>query len=85
MAIMCDTCKHSNVCYTLETSNDIEQQLKESGCEDYLPDLHGHWCDKYKSGTPAGDGVVSSCCDMWNERKTAFCPYCGVKMDEESA
>ena len=45
------------------------------------PVKHGHWCDRYKSGTPADNGVVSSCCDMWNERKTDFCPHYGAKMD----
>ncbi len=77
--IMCDTCLHKNVCYMLEISNDIEHQLEEFGCKDYLPNLHGCRCNKYKSGTPAGDGVVSSCRDMWSERKTAFCPYCVIK------
>lgn len=42
---------------------------------------HGYWQHEYKSGTSAGNGMVSSCCDMWNERPTLFCPHCGTKMD----
>ena len=42
---------------------------------------HGEWKDKYKSGTTIKEGVVSSCCDMWNERKSLYCPNCGARMD----
>ncbi len=44
---------------------------------------HGQWKKHYKSGTTVSDGFVSSCCDMWNERKTPYCPNCGAKMDGE--
>lgn len=44
---------------------------------------HGQWQKHYKSGTTVSDGFVSSCCDMWNERKTSYCPHCGAKMDGE--
>lgn len=44
---------------------------------------HGYWCDKYKSGVVVKQGVVSSCCDMWNEHRTKYCPYCGAILDEE--
>lgn len=44
---------------------------------------YGYWCTQYRGGTPVAKGVVSSCCDMWNERKTAFCPHCGTKMKGE--
>lgn len=44
---------------------------------------HGEWQKHYKSGTTVSDGFVSSCCDMWNERKTPYCPNCGAKMDVE--
>lgn len=42
---------------------------------------HGQWQKHYKSGTTVSDGFVSSCCDMWNERETPYCPHCGAKMD----
>jgi hypothetical protein len=41
---------------------------------------HGEWNRKYKSGNEVSVGWVSSCCDMWNERKSDFCPYCGAQM-----
>lgn len=31
----CKDCLHNGVCYTQETCNDIEQQLKDFGCEDF--------------------------------------------------
>lgn len=44
---------------------------------------HGQWQKHYKSGITVSDGFVSSCCDMWNERKTPYCPNCSAKMDGE--
>lgn len=31
----CKDCLHYGVCYTQETCNDIEQQLKDFGCNDF--------------------------------------------------
>lgn len=42
----------------------------------------GYWQNKYRSGTTIKEGVVSSCCDMWNNRKSQFCPNCGARMEE---
>lgn len=44
---------------------------------------HGKWLKHYKGGTFVKEGFVSSCCDMWNERKSNFCPNCGAKMEKE--
>lgn len=38
------------------------------------------WRKFYSSGVVVDSGVVSSCCDMWNDRETPYCPYCGRKM-----
>lgn len=35
MMIECKDCLHNGVCYTQETCNDIEQQLKEFECNDF--------------------------------------------------
>ena len=43
--------------------------------------LVGRWATHYRSGTPVAEGYVSTCCDMWNARKSNYCPNCGAKMD----
>ena len=44
----------------------------------------GEWHKHYKSGTHAGNGVVCSKCDMWNNRGAHFCPSCGAPMTDEA-
>lgn len=48
---------------------------------DVVEVAHGRWVTHYRSGTPVAEGYVSTCCDMWNNRKSDFCPNCGAKMD----
>lgn len=48
---------------------------------DSVPVVHGRWVTHYRSGTPVAEGYVSTCCDMWNNRKSNYCPNCGAKMD----
>ena len=48
---------------------------------DVAPVRHGRWVTHYLSGTTVAEGYVSTCCDMWNNRKCDFCPNCGAKMD----
>ena len=43
--------------------------------------VHGRWVTHYRSGTTVAEGYVSTCCDMWNNRKSDYCPHCGAKMD----
>ena len=43
--------------------------------------VHGRWVTHYRSGMPVAEGYVSTCCDMWNNRKSNYCPDCGKKMD----
>lgn len=50
---------------------------------DVAPVRHGRWGKVYRSKVTVYDGYVSSCCDMWNERKSPYCPNCGAKMDLE--
>ena len=53
----------------IETDNEVREVI------------HGKWLKEYASGTTVSQGFVASCCDMWNERKTSFCPYCGAYME----
>lgn len=48
---------------------------------DVAPVAHALWVTHYRSGTPVAEGYVSTCCDMWNNRKSDYCPSCGAKMD----
>lgn len=40
----------------------------------------GQWRKHYLSGCKVGSGFVSSCCDMWSQRDSRFCPDCGRMM-----
>ena len=44
----------------------------------------GEWHSHYKSGIHAGNGVVCSECDMWNNRAAHFCPACGRATTDEA-
>lgn len=48
---------------------------------DVAPVVRGRWVKHYRSGTSVAEGYVSTCCDMWNNRKSNYCPDCGKKMD----
>lgn len=58
-----------------------EAGQRRAAQESAAPVRHGRWETHYRSGTTVPKGVVSGCCDMWNERKTPYCPYCGATMD----
>lgn len=60
----------------------VELRERPKEYENAKTTKNGEWLNQYLRGTVVKDGFVSSCCDMWNERKTPFCPYCGAKMDE---
>ena len=61
----------------------FEAAILKIQAADVAPVRHGHWGKVYKSKVTVLDGYVSSCCDMWNERRTNYCPNCGAKMDLE--
>lgn len=48
---------------------------------DVAPVVRGRWVTHYRSGTPVAEGYVSTCCDMWNNRKSDYCPSCGAIME----
>lgn len=57
------------------------EMMLENGKFDVAPVLHGRWNTAYKSGIKVDEGVVSTCCDTWNARRSRYCPNCGAKMD----
>nr|DAG66240.1 MAG TPA: NADH-PPase NADH pyrophosphatase zinc ribbon domain [Caudoviricetes sp.] len=56
-------------------------ELRKLPAADVAPVRHGRWVTHYRSGTTVAEGYVSTCCDMWNNRKSDFCPNCGARMD----
>ena len=58
-----------------------EFEIEDAPTADVVPVVHGRWVTQYRSGTPVAEGYVSTCCDMWNNRKSDYCPSCGAKMD----
>lgn len=74
--------------YTMETETDaaiVLRMIDDAPAADVAPVVHGRWVTHYRSGTPVAGGYVSTCCDMWNNRKSDYCPNCGAKMVEKEA
>ena len=72
---ICPECEHYLVCSFVRNQPCVE-------CSRFIPcRKHGQWNRFYRSGTTVSEGYVSSCCDMWNERKSHYCPHCGAIMD----
>lgn len=70
MKLMQDGCSAKNL-----------QSISDIPAADVAPVVHGQWVTHYRSGPPVAEGYVSTCCDMWNNRKSDYCPHCGAKMD----
>lgn len=62
------------------TSKDVRRLLSIPAA-DVAPVVYGRWVTHYRSGTTVAEGYVSTCCDMWNNRKSDYCPNCGARMD----
>ena len=73
MYAMCGTGFQANALSVINRQQEIEA----------IPVHYGQWVKQYRSGVSVASGVVSSCCDMWNERKTKYCPHCGANMNLE--
>lgn len=67
----------------LGDNESIADVIRAQPAADVQEVRRGKWLYEYKSGTPIKEGVVSSCCDMWNNYRTNFCPHCGARMDGE--
>lgn len=64
-----------------ECLRDCKEAIDSIPAADVVPVVHGRWVTYYRSGTTVAEGYVSTCCDMWNNRKSDYCPHCGAKMD----
>lgn len=58
-----------------------KRMLDHMDTVDAAPVSHGKWVPMYRSGVKVERGYVSTCCDMWAERKSPYCPHCGARMD----
>lgn len=67
--------------FTLLRPEEFAEYLYELPTADVAPVVHGRWVTHYRSGTTVAEGYVSTCCDIWNNRKSDYCPNCGAKMD----
>ena len=67
--------------YLFNITQRIFEIISEIPTADVAPVVHGRWVTHYRSGTTVAEGYVSTCCDMWNNRKSDYCPHCGAKMD----
>ena len=81
----CKDCIHNEVCHMREICNDIEEQIKELGCMDFIARAdvqeikHGEWIM-----TCNGDYYYCSECLNYKkpiDREFFYCPNCGAKMD----
>lgn len=74
----------NDICEGMEpfTVGYVIRTIKRQPAADVAPVVHGRWVTYYRSGTTVAEGYVSTCCDMWNNRKSDYCPNCGAKMDE---
>lgn len=59
----------------------VLREVSDTPAADVAPVVHGRWEKHYRSGTPVAEGYVSTCCDMWNNRKSDYCPSCGAIME----
>lgn len=79
--------------HKVEYNNDIQMRVFHCGwclvpeiCFEYIQEdmfTPGHWRRHYRSGTKVSSGFVSSCCDMWSQRSSRFCPDCGRMMQSD--
>ena len=87
----CKDCIHNEVCYIREICNDIEEQIKELGCMDFIARAdvqeikHGKWKLCYEDWRMQIAGDECSACGFQHYGTCIshyhYCPNCGAKMD----
>ena len=90
----CEDCLYEKICYRREVCNNIEEQIKELGCMDFIARAdvqgikHGEWKSFHSEDTLYGSYYCSACghgqdigmiISLTTEFK--YCPHCGAKMD----
>lgn len=90
----CDNCIHNKVCYLREICNDIVEQIKDFGCnnfrstDDVVEVVHGEWIEhdiyvcNSDDDSMAKIGTIFICseCGREEDNKEPYC-NCGAKMD----
>lgn len=91
----CKDCIHNEVCHMREICNDIEEQVKELGCMDFIARTdvqeikHGKWI-KMDIIPDDVDYYCSECRNFIDiaigretpiDRDFFYCPHCDAKMD----
>lgn len=90
----CKDCIHDEVCHMREICNNIEEQIKELGCIDFIARAniqeieHGEWKGFNSEYTLYGSYYCSVCGHGWDigmviplTTEFKYCPNCGAKMD----
>ena len=87
----CKDCIHNEVCHMREICNDIEEQIKELGCIDFIARAdvqeikHGKWKLCYEDWRMQIAGDECSACGFQHYGTCIshyhYCPNCGAKMD----
>nr|DAE46377.1 MAG TPA: NADH-PPase NADH pyrophosphatase zinc ribbon domain [Caudoviricetes sp.] len=74
-----------NICHcSNEYCDRVSCPIWKAPAADVAPVVHGQRVTHYRSGTTVAEGYVSTCCDMWNNRKSDYCPNCGARMDGDA-
>ena len=86
----CEDCLYEKICYRREVCNDIEEQIKELGCIDFIARAdvqeikHGEWKLCYEDWRMQIAGDECSACGFQHYGTCIshyhYCPNCGAKM-----
>ena len=87
----CKDCIHNEVCHMREIYNNIEEQIKELGCMDFIARAdvqeikRGEWKLCYEDWRMQIAGDECSACGFQHYGTCIshyhYCPNCGAKMD----
>ncbi len=67
----------SEIYWSESTKASVKNVLRHVPSADVVPVVHGRWED-------CSNGWMCSVCSRDSTHNTAYCPYCGAKMDKEA-